>query len=193
MGITLAKHALNMHSNLGPSLHGTSSLEAARSSDSRAFLADALVCIAHNPTQLRPLRYGQFYRDSHAVPRLAGRDVRICTAMEVKIRRGYSKAIIRDAMAPYMPQEIAYRRNKIGFNSPIVDWMRGPLRSFFLDTLNSQGFKQCALVDPLRASKLVHHVMNESNATFSRGESLVERTPIPVVRGAPGPSAINRA
>jgi len=64
-----------------------------------------------------------------------------------KIRDGYSKAIVRDAVARYMPSEIAYRKSKIGFNSPIVDWMKGPLREFLLDTISRQDFGQSALID----------------------------------------------
>lgn len=36
-----------------------------------------------------------------------------------------------------MPKEIAYRRTKLGFNAPILDWMRGPYRQFFEDTVAS--------------------------------------------------------
>jgi asparagine synthase (glutamine-hydrolysing) len=87
-----------------------------------------------------------------------------------KLQRGYSKVIIRDAIAPHLPKDIAYRRTKIGFNSPIVDWMRGPMRTFFLDTISSQAFRTCDLVDSDRASRLVRHVINEPSASFKSGE-----------------------
>lgn len=87
-----------------------------------------------------------------------------------KLQRGYSKVIIRDAMAPYMPKEIAYRRTKLGFNAPIVDWMRGPMRGFFTDTIHSQTFQQSHLVDAKQAHHLVQHVMTNPNATFKSGE-----------------------
>jgi asparagine synthase (glutamine-hydrolysing) len=77
---------------------------------------------------------------------------------------------VRDVAAPFMPADIAYRRTKIGFNSPIVDWMRGPLRGFMLDTVNSIGFRQCPLVDARRATRLVNHVIREPRATFKSGE-----------------------
>lgn len=35
-----------------------------------------------------------------------------------------------EGQAPHMPDGITWRRTKIDFNSPIVDWMRGPLRNF---------------------------------------------------------------
>jgi len=55
---------------------------------------------------------------------------------------------------------------------------------FFLDTLNSQGFKRRGLVDALRAFKLIHLVINESNATFKSGKRLGEAVSRILVGGA---------
>ena len=63
-----------------------------------------------------------------------------------KIRNGFSKNIIRDAVAPFMPQEIAYRRGKIGFNAPILDWIKGAYKEFFLDITSSSDFINSSLV-----------------------------------------------
>lgn len=87
-----------------------------------------------------------------------------------KIRGGYSKAIVRDAAAPYMPREVAYRKTKIGFNSPIVDWMKGPLKSYMMDTISSQSFKECQLIDSANVSNQIQHVINNPDAKFSEGE-----------------------
>lgn len=170
MGATLSKHAMGLHSNLGreytdhPRWKELDHLSRALFWQTHCFVL---------PTILRSYdRYGMANSVEIRMPFLDWRIATFAFALpwSAKIRRGYSKAIVRDAIAPHMPEEIAYRRTKIGFNSPIVDWMRGPLRGFFLDTLSSQGFKQCELVDPKRSSKLVHHVMNEPTATFKSGE-----------------------
>lgn len=87
-----------------------------------------------------------------------------------KIRGGFSKAIIRDAVAPYMPSDIAYRKTKLGFNSPVVDWMKGPLKRFMLDTVNSQSFKVCNLINPDQVSRTILNVINNPDAKFSDGE-----------------------
>jgi asparagine synthase (glutamine-hydrolysing) len=87
-----------------------------------------------------------------------------------KIRGGFSKAVVRDAMAPYMPHEVAYRKTKIGFNSPIVDWMKGPLRGYFLDTLSSQSFLSSDLIDAQTVARAVRHVIDNPEAKFSDGE-----------------------
>ena len=87
-----------------------------------------------------------------------------------KLHGGYSKSIIRDAMAPYMPEEIAYRRTKIGFNTPIVEWMQGPLREYFLDTVNSENFRSCDIINPGRVRKMVTDVISDPKASFISGE-----------------------
>ncbi|MEO1590173.1 MAG: asparagine synthase (glutamine-hydrolyzing) [Cyanobacteria bacterium J06632_22] len=87
-----------------------------------------------------------------------------------KIRPPYSKAIIRDATAPFMPSTIAYRKSKVGFTSPTVDWIKGPLKSFFMDTLQSTAFRNCTLIDPERVSGLMRQLMDDPDVTFSFGE-----------------------
>lgn len=87
-----------------------------------------------------------------------------------KIRGGFSKAIVRDAMAPYMPHEVTYRKTKIGFNSPIVDWMKGPLKPFFLDTISSQAFKESNLIEPKEVDTAIRKVIESPHAKFSDGE-----------------------
>ncbi len=88
-----------------------------------------------------------------------------------RLHGGYSKSIIRDAMAPYMPKEIAYRRTKIGFNTPIVEWMKGPLKEYFTDTVSSQSFGNCDLIDPVKVKHLVTEVIEDPAATFAMGEN----------------------
>jgi asparagine synthase (glutamine-hydrolysing) len=76
-----------------------------------------------------------------------------------KLRGGLTKRILRDAAAPFMPREIAYRPGKIGFNSPILDWMKGPWREMFLDILESRDFRECSLIDSVYVAREVRHVI----------------------------------
>ena len=87
-----------------------------------------------------------------------------------RLHGGYSKSVIRDAMACYMPQKVAYRRTKIGFNTPIVEWMQGPLKEYFTDTVNDKSFKDCDLIDPADVRSKVMKVINDPSATFAMGE-----------------------
>ncbi len=88
-----------------------------------------------------------------------------------KIRNGFSKAIIRDAVADLMPKSIAYRKAKVGFNSPIVDWMKRPLRPFFLDILASSSFKTCSLINATATANMVCKVIDEPTPNYLQGEA----------------------
>jgi asparagine synthase (glutamine-hydrolysing) len=170
LAATVGKHVLGLHSNLGPEY---TQHPRWRELD---HLGRVLFWQTHSfvlPTILRSYdRYGMAASVEIRMPFLDWRVATLAFALpwHAKIRRGYSKAIVRDAAAPFMPEEIAYRRTKIGFNSPIVDWMRGPLRGYFLDTLGSRAFNECPLVDAARARRLVAHVMDDPRATFKSGE-----------------------
>lgn len=77
-----------------------------------------------------------------------------------KVRNGFSKNIIRDAIAPFMPEDIAYRKGKIGFNAPILDWIKGPYREMFLDMTSSQEYRNSSLVkNPQATRTLLENVL----------------------------------
>ena len=125
------------------------------------------------PTLLR--NYDRYSMANGVEIRMPFMDYRIVTlAMSLgwksKLHGGYSKSIIRDAMAPYMPHEIAYRRTKIGFNTPIVEWMQGPLREYFMDMITTTSFKECSLIDAPSVAARIEHVINDKTATFAQGE-----------------------
>lgn len=87
---------------------------------------------------------------------------------QTKLHGGYTKSIIRDAMAPFMPSEIAYRRGKIGFNAPMLDWIKGPYKELLSDTVCSKEFIECSLIEkPYEVKKRLDYVINSKNATFS--------------------------
>ncbi len=88
-----------------------------------------------------------------------------------KIRNGFTKAILRDAVAPFLPKDIVRRRAKIGFNPPMTDWMRGPMRAFFLDHLASSAFKSCNLIDPAKVTLAVERIMKGEKRDFAAGEN----------------------
>jgi asparagine synthase (glutamine-hydrolysing) len=171
LGATVAKHALGLHTNLGPEY---TQHPRWRELD---HLSRVLFWQTHSfvlPTILRSYdRYGMAASIEIRMPFLDWRVATFAFALpwHSKIRNGFSKAIVRDAAAPFMPEEITWRRTKIGFNSPIVDWMRGPLRGYFLDTVSSRGFNECPLVDAPRAQRLVQQVIEDPHATFKTGES----------------------
>jgi asparagine synthase (glutamine-hydrolysing) len=53
-----------------------------------------------------------------------------------KIRGSCQKFLLKELMKGKLPAAIR-RRKKIGFDIPVHDWLRGPLRSFLVDTLRA--------------------------------------------------------
>lgn len=90
---------------------------------------------------------------------------------DTKVRNGYSKSIIRDAMAPYMPEHIAYRKGKIGFNTPILEWMQGDLKEWFMDEVHSRDFRECGLIDSEALKNEIHAVINNEHAMLNDASS----------------------
>ncbi|MDO4965122.1 MAG: asparagine synthase (glutamine-hydrolyzing) [Lachnospiraceae bacterium] len=125
------------------------------------------------PTLLR--NYDRYSMANSIEIRMPFMDYRIVEfAMSIgwksKLHGGYSKSIIRDALAPFMPEEIAYRRTKIGFNTPIVEWMQGPLKEYFEDMISGTDFANCDLINPDKVRAEVLNVINNKQATFIDGE-----------------------
>src|SRR5271170_1578368 len=55
---------------------------------------------------------------------------------ESKSFDGYSKMIARRAMADAMPESIRMGRRKVGFNSPMPEWLNGPLADWTVALLD---------------------------------------------------------
>lgn len=93
-----------------------------------------------------------------------------------KLHGGFSKSIVRDACADFMPHDIAYRRTKLGFNAPILDWMRGPYRQFFEDTVADPAFANCSLIDDAAGVRAdLAKFLNGENATFHQAADIWNR------------------
>jgi asparagine synthase (glutamine-hydrolysing) len=50
-----------------------------------------------------------------------------------KIGGGFTKRILRDAMAGLAPESIRWRRSKVGFNAPLIEWCNASLNPFLVD------------------------------------------------------------
>jgi asparagine synthase (glutamine-hydrolysing) len=86
-----------------------------------------------------------------------------------KLAGGYTKKILRDAVAPYMPEQICWRKSKVGFNSPMVDWLRGPLNQWANDTLHSREFLENEWVN-VQATRQLLVKIECGKAVWSDGE-----------------------
>jgi len=78
------------------------------------------------------------------VPFLDYRLVEFAFAMpwDQKIRRGTRKFVLRNAMNGIIPEPVAGRRDKIGFNTPEDVWLRTHLSNEVAEIIHSQSFRQ---------------------------------------------------
>jgi len=87
-----------------------------------------------------------------------------------KVRNGYTKAIVRDAMKDFFPDNIRLLKRKIGFNSPFTEWLKGPLKEWIRDELASRAFQQATFIEPQKVETFIESVISNDKATFHDGE-----------------------
>jgi asparagine synthase (glutamine-hydrolysing) len=83
------------------------------------------------------------------VPYLAHRFVELTWRLPdaAKIRGGQGKWLIRQILAQYVPQNL-WDRPKVGFDPPLAEWLRGPLREWAHDLLAPDRLRRQGLVRP---------------------------------------------
>ncbi len=57
-----------------------------------------------------------------------------------KMKKGFTKRILREAMQGVLPESVRTRTSKLGFANPTDDWSKGPFKSFTLDSVNTRTF-----------------------------------------------------
>lgn len=72
----------------------------------------------------------------------------------LKIRGQSGKHVFKHAMEPYLPADILHRP-KQGFNMPIKEWFRGPLRQQVANAVQSQRMLDTGFFDPGELRRLV--------------------------------------
>ncbi len=127
------------------------------------------------PTLLRC--YDRYSMGNSVEIRMPFLDYRIvCFAFSIpdtsKLRDGYTKMIVRDAMAPFMDKEIMYRKLKIGFNSPLTEWFQTELKEFLLDIIHSKDFFECELIDSQNVRDKVNDFYKNNHEYYNEGEVL---------------------
>jgi asparagine synthase (glutamine-hydrolysing) len=89
-----------------------------------------------------------------------------------KVRGGFTKRILRDAMTDMLPPEIRLRKVKIGFGAPAVEWLQGGLRTYAQDTTSSREFLECpVLEDPAYTRARIERVLTAPQAQYRDAEA----------------------
>lgn len=86
-----------------------------------------------------------------------------------KLGGGYTKRILREAMRCIMPDKVRLRTSKIGFGSPMEEWIKGPLRSTILDTVSSQDFLESDVWNGPAIGKTVHTAYEKGDFRTASG------------------------
>lgn len=99
------------------------------------------------------IRYGDRNSMGHSIEsRMPFLDYRLVSyifslSSEFKIRKGFSKYILRKALKEDIPAKISERKDKIGFETPEALWYRNELKDFISDIVNSSSVKKRGFYD----------------------------------------------
>jgi asparagine synthase (glutamine-hydrolysing) len=84
----------------------------------------------------------------------------------LKVRGSTLKYVLRELMKDKLPRAVLTRK-KEGFDIPIHDWFRGPLRPLLLDTLTDEAVARCGLFRPEKVRSLVRaHLERRANLGY---------------------------
>jgi asparagine synthase (glutamine-hydrolysing) len=90
-----------------------------------------------------------------------------------KLRKGYTKSILRDAVSQWLPDSVIKNKIKIGFAPPIIDWIRGPLKEYILDEVSSSDFNEANLINPKKLKNDFYNLINSGeNHNLYRAEKV---------------------
>ena len=116
-------------------------------------LGAVLYASFHSESLPRILRNFDAYSMGHGVEvRMPFLDWRVvCYAFSApdasKVGGGFSKRLLRESMRGIVPEPLRVRRDKVGFNAPVHEWLGGPLGDWLWEELNDPDFLRSELWD----------------------------------------------
>ncbi|WP_237416412.1 asparagine synthase (glutamine-hydrolyzing) [Helicobacter saguini] len=90
----------------------------------------------------------------------------------------YTKRIIRDSMCDIMPDSVVWRKSKMGFSTPMIEWMQrdknhNGLKEWFLDIAHSRDFLQCNLLkDSKKLQDSIIKICNGIESSYTAGDNI---------------------
>ena len=129
----------------------------------------------HNETLPTLLRNYDHYSMANSVEiRMPFMDHRIVSfafsiGWKSKLQGFCTKSIIRDAMKGIVPDEVLERRTKIGFNAPIVEWLRGEWKEWMTDTVQSVDYINCDLIDHKKVLRDINRFLSSKKYEWDLG------------------------
>lgn len=95
--------------------------------------------------------------------------------IESKIRNGFTKSIVRDAFAEDLPKEVIYRKSKIGFSTPVSEWMKTIWKEELLEIAHSKQLEQCELVDGVELKKSLVNILQGNAVSFNNATQIWQK------------------
>jgi len=93
--------------------------------------------------------------------------------LDFKIHRGQGKRILRLILARYVPPRL-FERPKMGFNIPLGQWLRGPLRPWAEELLNPTKLQEQGIFNPAPIQqKWMEHLSGKRNRATQLWEILM--------------------
>lgn len=89
---------------------------------------------------------------------------------EYKVDKGFSKLLLRTAGKGILPNNILNNKTKIGWNSPMGEWLSGSWKEWLLDELNSVEFANCQLVNKQKCIQLVDEFLKSDVKDQEKGQ-----------------------
>ncbi|HKF25333.1 MAG TPA: asparagine synthase C-terminal domain-containing protein, partial [Candidatus Acidoferrum sp.] len=80
----------------------------------------------------------------------------------LKLRGGWSKWLLREAMAGTLPEEVRLRKSKLGFNAPESAWLRAGLENGHRTLCRPSQVRLARLLDPARLAAECRRFLDRS-------------------------------
>ena len=118
--------------------------------DTISYLPDDILCKVDRAAMANSLETRVPFLD-HRVVELAHR-----IPLQFKIKDSIGKSVLRDILYKHVPKDLI-ERPKAGFGIPLAEWLRGPLRPWVEELINSERLVREGYLQP----DLVHQVWRE--------------------------------
>jgi asparagine synthase (glutamine-hydrolysing) len=87
----------------------------------------------------------------------------------LKLRDGWSKWLLRNALVGTLPEKIRLRRTKLGFHTPEKRWMRLGLQNGYRQIWDTDGLRMSRFIDPAKFQRECLALLGESPRALAPG------------------------